>query len=841
MAIYYTLHCELFLVYYSAMLKFLKNLFAPKLNKLPDSLRPELYWEIPLDDSTAVFPITDTDNFSIAYQDSGILLNAKKSNKFIWQEMPGKLFSDFVLDTDIVLPTNIRNHSDTMQYAAGIVFRMSDNETFMFVGISDTGYVRLDCILNGEPQALTGWVECPWLEGNLVNSMLIARGSHYTVFLNGKFALEAEDDTVSEGNIAVALQVYGTSAPIAARFTNIAIESRPLEVEVTYSRFTNFLANQHADQRRRLADSFMSIQAWIPALIQIKRIAEHGTLLDSDKFKRAECYIREYLYNDALNELLTISKTYVDYDKVKLEMYNLLYIQGQYSELKEKLLTDGDFTNPLHCNLMGHAFFNLGDFAQAAEWYEKAFSLDPAMPLYAQNAARSAEYAEKYEKAAQLWNQAAVEFYKQEAYEDTKICIQHLKSIHADPKYLLALEARMAYAEQHFKLAESLLKKLESLNELDAGSAYLLGMITKPKHPEVALEYFKQAAELEPDNALYHFRYTETLWLSDKPYEDALHNALQFADTYGWIYNLAGQIAAAQGNKNKAVQYYENAVTVLGKEPVPRINLAIALNKLGYTEKALSILANHDDKPELLNALGNIYAANHQPDTALQYYEQALANTPKAHELYYDLLFNKASCLITLEQWADAQDTVRIILEHNPNDIKSLIIMGDIWEQLGDYVRAELSWNHALELSDDISLLERLGVHYIKLNKPKKLHKIIEKLEFLKADSQRNRLEELYDAAIHTTLSCTTCGRSWKIPRILPQSIPPLKLRGEIPDDLPAGFCPSCNEIYCVQCVKEHLDEGRFICPTCKVRLSSNNPQILWIFHDWKKKKNYTS
>ncbi len=819
------------------MLNFLKNLFTPKQKTLPDSLRPELYWEIPLDDSTAVFPVTDSETFSTDYRDSGIQLNAKKSNKFVWQEMPGKLFSDFVLDTDIMLPTSILNHNETMHYAAGIVFRISDNETFMFVGISDTGHVRLDCLLNGEPQALTGWVECPWLEGNLVNIMLIARGTHYTVFLNGKFALEAEDDTVSEGNIAVALQVYAASTPITVRFTNMAIESRPLEVEVAYSRFTNFLANQHIDQRRRLVDSFMSVQAWIPALIQLKRIEEHGALLDSDKFKRAECYIREYLYKEALNELTTISKAYADYDKVKLEIYNLLYIQGQYCELKEKLLTDGDFTNPLHCNLLGHAFFNLGNFIQAAEWYEKAFSLDPAMPLYAQNAARSAEYAENYEKAALLWNQAALELYKQEAYEDTKICIQHLKNLNADPKYLLALEARMAYAEQNFKLAESLLKKLESYHELDAGSAYLLGMIIKPKHPEIALEYFKHAAELEPDNALYLFRHAETLWLLGKPYEEALQNALHFADTYGWIYNLAGQIAEAQGNEHDAVHYYERAVTTLEKESVPRINLAIALNKLGYSEKAITILANHDDKPELLNALGNLYAANHQPDTALLYYEQALANTPKAHELYYDILFNKASCLITIEQWADAQDIVRIILEHNPNDIKSLIVMGDIWDQLGDYVRAELSWNHALELSDDISVLERLGMHYIKLNKPKKLHKIIEKLESLEADSMKNRLEELYDSAIHTTLTCTTCGKIWKIPRILPQSIPPLKLHGEIPDDLPAGICPSCNALYCVQCAKEHLDEGRFICPTCKVRLTINNPQILWIFHDWKKNK----
>lgn len=829
------MHITLFLVYYGAMLDFFKKLFVRKnAAHIPDEMRPELYWEVPLEASASIFPCIDNEHYALTYVDSGIELIAKKNSQFIWQEMPGKIFSDFMIDVDIVLPAKITPERTSMRYAAGLSFRMSDTSTFMFLGISNTSYARLDCLLNGEPLALTGWVECPWLEGDLINIILIARGSHYTVFLNGKFALEAEDDTTREGNLGLSIQTYSSSVPLPVRYSNIIIESRPLEVELAYSRFTNFLANKYTEQRRRLVDSFMSIQAWVSAVIQLKRIEEHGKLTDRDRFNRAECLMREFMYAQAMQELSAISPAYTNYDQVQLEIYNLLYLQGEYLLLKEKLLAQGIFDNPLHCNLLGHAFFNLGDFEQAATWYEKAFLCDPTMPLYAMNAARSAEYAQNSSKAVALWNNAALEFYRQEAYTDTQICIEHLKKLHADAHFILTLEARMAYAQQKFKEAEAILKILDTQGKLDAGSAYLLGMILKPKNAEAALVYLQQARDLEPDNALYQFRYTEALWLMGMPYSEALKQALHHADANGWIYNLAGQIAESQDEQEKAVRYFEKALALLPDEIEPKINLAQALNASGQLEKAITLLQSENDNPALLNALGNLYAEHHNPETALEWYQKALRYTKKTEALYFDILYNQAQVLIELEQCGEAQDTLRMVLEHDPRDVRALIVMGDIWNYSGDYIRAEISWNQALEISESTEIIKRLGMLYITLNKPKKLQKILEKLRRLNVHDIAVYLEQAYDTKIYQTLSCATCGKTWKIPRLLPQVLPPLKLHGEIPDELPAGFCPDCNTLYCVHCAKEYLDDGRFLCPVCKKRLTINKPEILWIYNHWK-------
>ena len=189
---------------------------------------PELYWEIPLSEDIVIFPSSDSNDYSIECRDFSLDLVVKKANKFVWQEIPSKIFGNFVLDADIELPLKPRVSDAPADFAAGFVFRLSNNSTFMFLGLSNQGNIRLDALINGEPRALTGWVSCPWLTERLCNLMLIARDDHYTVYANGKFALEAEDNTVREGLLGVSMQVFSTETPLSVRFREISIESRPM-------------------------------------------------------------------------------------------------------------------------------------------------------------------------------------------------------------------------------------------------------------------------------------------------------------------------------------------------------------------------------------------------------------------------------------------------------------------------------------------------------------------------------------------------------------------------------------------------------------------------------------
>ncbi|HPG87305.1 MAG TPA: hypothetical protein PLQ29_11465, partial [Spirochaetales bacterium] len=78
------------------------------------------------------------------------------------------------------------------------------------------------------------------------------------------------------------------------------------------------------------------------------------------------------------------------------------------------------------------------------------------------------------------------------------------------------------------------------------------------------------------------------------------------------------------------------------------------------------------------------------------------------------------------------------------------------------------------------------------------------------------------------TLSCASCEREWVVPRPVPAAPRP-KLRGEPPDDSPAGSCPSCGKVFCVACRKDGLVDGRFTCPDCGERLNLNDDRVRWI------------
>jgi len=78
------------------------------------------------------------------------------------------------------------------------------------------------------------------------------------------------------------------------------------------------------------------------------------------------------------------------------------------------------------------------------------------------------------------------------------------------------------------------------------------------------------------------------------------------------------------------------------------------------------------------------------------------------------------------------------------------------------------------------------------------------------------------------TLHCDSCAREWTAPRDIPDQ-PALKLRGEVPDDAPAGRCPACGRIFCVSCARPFLKEGRFLCRDCGERLDLKDDHLRYI------------
>jgi hypothetical protein len=54
-------------------------------------------------------------------------------------------------------------------------------------------------------------------------------------------------------------------------------------------------------------------------------------------------------------------------------------------------------------------------------------------------------------------------------------------------------------------------------------------------------------------------------------------------------------------------------------------------------------------------------------------------------------------------------------------------------------------------------------------------------------------------------------------------------LVGEPPRESPAGECPDCGRVYCIECAMEGLEDGRFRCLECKTPLKLRNDHLKYL------------
>jgi transcription elongation factor Elf1 len=107
--------------------------------------------------------------------------------------------------------------------------------------------------------------------------------------------------------------------------------------------------------------------------------------------------------------------------------------------------------------------------------------------------------------------------------------------------------------------------------------------------------------------------------------------------------------------------------------------------------------------------------------------------------------------------------------------------------------------------------------------------------------SSKDELKNRVDDLLYETISCDSCGQTWKILK----EVPPVKgvrLYTTPPPELPAGSCSVCGKTWCVGCAKEHLDKaGRFTCADCRKPLTLVNTGLKKIVNDWALTNNVTS
>jgi tetratricopeptide (TPR) repeat protein len=824
-----------------------------------------------------------------------LALCLKKTGCIAWTDAPERRYRD------LAITGSIRIDARGGYGAGGMFFRMVDNETYYSFLISSRGYFRLDAVRNGMPFPLIGWTELPLSTGaalapdQSVDFSIIAYGSHITILLKGHWAAEVEDTSIMEGIIGFAAASYESGDPtylvinesdnisytVEAFLESLTLDSRINEVSALYEKWRE---NPDIDPKARLnlAETFAAMKQYSVAMTQLhkawdtsghkktqseylfagKLAQELGLLEEAEKFI-SECFQAEVDSNEGKEALV--------------EMAKILYAGERFKELKnfcaESVKVKPD--DPVLLNLQGHAYWNLGKYKKAAKAYSAAFECDKESGIFAKNAANAYDVMGSKNDAIKKYIEAGKAFLQTGNYNDLGLIVPKLLSLGEDNWEARSLAGKWAFAvedwkmaKEEFALAESLRSAMRPKPRKNGAQVFLeaLLLIMDGKRRE-ALPLLEEAAALEKDYALFHFRLAENIFLlndncddpkmlkemekaltlsqkedfsdyrpSDIRPNDEKNTAKENEDLSGWINNFAAQVAMRKGNFDVAARHLEKATLVLGDVPAVRVNQGVLFFLQGSLDKALETLSvDKKDDPEgiMANCAGNLLVASNRFEEADEKYRQALS----CQSDNVEYLCNRASCLMEIKLYGEADDILTRANQKAPNPVL-LEMISYVTAKKGDYPRAEQACNAALKIDPNHApSLVSLGWIYIAQGKKTEAIDILRRLDKMNLNNSsaksteelRSHMQKLFYMAIE----CASCTRNWIVPREC-MPAPTIRLHAKPPDELPAGTCLDCGKTYCIGCAKEHLDSsGRFVCPTCGRKLKLINEGLKQIVHDW--------
>jgi len=807
----------------------------------------------------ARFLASDEGAYAARYAEGALELELRKPDLFAWTEAPLYRYADFVAEGEL-------EFSPSCPYAAcGFLFRYQDESNFYSILVSNEGRFRLDAVFNGNPRPLVAWTELPAAAGPSFSLRLIARGSHVTVLVDDQWAAEAVDETFGSGFLAFAGQNYGAGERASFSLRSFFVESRPVEVETWYYRW-NYYVVPEAGARRALAETFLAMGEYLAAAVQLRKI-ERRRALDADElFLKAEASLRLGLQDDAAEALDACLAAKPDKREAVEEKANLLYLRGRALELRDFLATLGTAVaeSPRLQGLAGHARFALGDFEGAALEYRKAADLSASdgegagQSLFRMNEARAWDQAGRKAEAAEAYVRAARLFFEQEADDDLALALGRIQALRPRSPGLKEIRAKVLFRQGKKAEAGRLLEELADKGSEDSAVHYLLGLVKAERGDrDAALASFERAARLEPGYPLYASRFAEALFLAGRDYAAELARALELAPEDGWTRNLAGQAALARGDLAGARTQLEAARATLPDAPEPAMNLAELESREGKLDAALALLAPFPESAACRNLAGNALAraaetteagASEQGAAAAtgaaadrdallaraaREYERAVALEPGVAEYQENL----AAAYIEMERYSDAESCLRKALEARQGP-RACLLAGNLALVYGDYPRAEAAYRLGLEAApEDPALLAALGRCYLGERKAAKARDCASRLSALDAAKEPEaprlaaRLEEAILEATTEGLSCSSCGRTWRVPRELPAQSA-ASIRAMPPDDSPAGACPSCGKVYCIACRKGDLVDSRFTCPDCGEPLKLADNRLRWLVRE---------
>ncbi len=762
------------------------------------------------------------DGYNAAVEKGRLRLSLFRSNLFAWMENTAFRYRDFVLFAE--LDMDVRNGYS----AAGFMMRQIGDSEYYYFLVSTRGYFRFDIVLNGTPEEIIGWTRLDSTADTHISMRIIANGPEFTFIVNDTWAGEATDDRIEAGTISFCAQNYDESPGATVYCRKLTVESRPVEIEESISH----AALEHrpsADLRRRLSDSFYASGRYLEGVRQLQKVLVEESGTAEDLFRISQGFAYMGMYTRALEVLEKCLTVEPGHPRARLARADMLYLTNRIDAL-EPLLPSliRDFPdNPFLLNLAGNTAFAAGDLTKALEYYLRAAELDKSMPLYLEHAAGALKRRGDLKEAKDLYGQAALRYFRNEDYTESGRIVELLESLGDLSEDMQALKGKLFFQAGETDRAFEQFEELISRGYRDGSVFFLAALALSARgEREKASDYYRAAVDIEGDYYLYWFRLAENSWLLGKDCFDELERALELAPGEGWVLNLAGQVCMDSGDMEKSVDYLRKAVEALPEETDIRINLAEAYFMAGDKDNAHSVLEKGPDNSSVLNYRGNLYSRSGDFEKALECYNAAVGSAPENLE-YRE---NAAAAYIELDMPLKAEEILSWVIEKKPG-ARSFNLMGNCLGMTGEYKRAEAAYLEALRLDrtwDEPRL--NLAELYITLGAADEAQRVLDEGET--SSPRADRLKARIRRLTGETIRCSSCGRTWTVPLDL-EDQGNLRILGDPPKDLPAGKCPTCGLIYCIECVSGHLENNRFVCPDCGDYLKLNDNRLKFLFNEY--------
>lgn len=792
------------------MIRFLRNLFSRRRRPDPSAVVEEVWVPRFKSQKSSRFLPEHTRTVESTVGDGKLSLILKKKNLFGWAENPTYRYRDFILEATIA-PDPSNGHCST-----GFLLRRADELNYYYFLVSPAGHFRFDVVFNGNPRPIVAWSPCPEYRDRIL-LRIVARGQYFGFFLDEEWIGEIEDGTIDAGYIAFAAQNYDEEDTARFDLEHLKINSVAYEVEAGYYRWRWYIP---ADPERRLAfaRSLAAQGRYQAACVQFNLASKETELEARDLLALSECYLHNGLTDEAdsaVEKALARGGGSIESIAAKADV---LYRRNRVLELRDLLQAHPEVLegNSVMWNLFGNAWYALGNPQEAADAYGEACRIDPDVSVYRVNAARAFEKLEDSQQALDFFLIAARLLFREENYAELSAVLSHIEHLDRNNREALAIRGKLAFGEGRYDDAMADLEKASEESD-DSSVHYLYGiLLAHGTERERAAQYFERATELEPGYYLYWFRRAENEHILRRDAGESIRRALDLSPDDKWVLNLAGLVALEENRNTQALELLEKAYSQAEDDTTDPaendilINYTEALRRNGETSKAVDLLKGRNDDPALLNQLGNVLSQTGDYEGAVAAYERAVRLAPDNR----DYCLNCAAACIETDRVLRAEELLAQLLDGN-EDATAYNLIGNAAGIKGELKRAEAAYVQALKVNPSLEEAAfNLADLQLRLNKYDEAGRTID--TFL-SESRHPRLEAMKKAVKDETeveITCAGCGRRWSTKKVA-DTQPRVRIRGELPDEAPAGMCPACGKVYCVGCAKLHLRDGRFHCSSC--------------------------